>query len=158
MWIRRRRIAPTSVSIADRRSRSARQPPAGIHSHRKMWAHRAETKKKRCQNQVLKQRIFICRKMYSDNMFSRWWWEVDSTAAHRAETKKKRCQNQVLKQRIFICRKMYSDNMFSRWWWEVDSTAAHRADEREHRRPQVEKRKATTSRNTLPSQDVGASR
>ena len=59
---------------------------------------------------------------------------------------------------IFICRKVYSDNMFSRWWWEVDSTAAHRADEREHRRPQVEKRKATTSRNTLPSQDGGASR
>ena len=48
--------------------------------------------------------------------------------------------------------------MFSKWWWEVDSTAAHRADEREHRRPQVEKRKATTSRNTLPSQDGGATR
>ena len=48
--------------------------------------------------------------------------------------------------------------MFLRWWWEVDSTAAHRADEREHRRPQVEKRKATTSRNTLPSQDGGATR
>ena len=41
--------------------------------------------------------------------------------------------------------------IFSRWCWEVDSTAAHRADEREHRRPEVEKRKATTSRNSLPS-------
>ena len=46
--------------------------------------------------------------------------------------------------------------MFFKWRWEVDSTAALCADEREHRRPQVEKRKATTRPESTPIEDGGA--
>ena len=68
-----------------RDTRSAGQPPQGIHAHRKMGARSATVNKKRCQNKVLKQRLFICRKVDSDNRFlnggGRWIRTTESDAS-----------------------------------------------------------------------------